>query len=190
MYCKLLEEAVDKLQNGEREVPEVQPDPIIDLQVEAYIDGDYVSDAMHKIEIYQRIAAIRTNEEIHNLLDELIDRFGEPTPAVMNLLEVARIKNYARALKIRTISELPKALDLYILPGHRLPAKGLLAVDKVLGRSMRSLPGKNGYRFVIHESQKKKITNFVLRLLLLASGNAEAAQQKAEPTSKKITARK
>jgi transcription-repair coupling factor (superfamily II helicase) len=168
----------------------VQPDPIIDLQVEAYIDGDYVSDAMHKIEIYQRIAGIRSNAEIQNLLDELIDRFGEPTPAVMNLLEVAKIKNYARELKIRTISELPKALDLYILPGHRLPAKGLLAVDKVLGRSMRSLPGKNGYRFVIHESQKKQITNFVLRLLLLASGNAEAAQQKAEPTSKKITARK
>ena len=190
MYCKLLEEAVDKLQHGEKEVAEVQPDPIIDLQVEAYIDGDYVSDAMHKIEIYQRIAGIRSNEEIQNLLDELIDRFGEPTPAVMNLLEVAKIKNYARELKIRTISELPKALDLYILPGHRLPAKGLLAVDKVLGRSMRSLPGKNGYRFVIHESQKKQITNFVLRLLLLASGNTEAAQQKAEPTSKKITARK
>ncbi len=168
MYCKLLEEAVDKLQNGEREVPEVQPDPIIDLQVEAYIDGDYVSDAMHKIEIYQRIAAIRTNEEIHNLLDELIDRFGEPTPAVMNLLAVARIKNYARTLKIRTISELPKALDIYILPGHRLPAK-------VLGRSMRSLPGKNGFRFALQDSQKKKIINFVLRLMMLASGEEEKA---------------
>ncbi|SDZ96211.1 transcription-repair coupling factor [Selenomonas ruminantium] len=175
MYCKLLEEAIDKLQHGEREVEEVQPDPIIDLQVEAYIDGDYVSDAMHKIEIYQRIAGIRMNEEIQNLLDELIDRFGEPTPAVMNLLEVAKIKNYARALKIRTISELPKALDIYILPGHRLPAKGLIAVDKVLGRSMRSLPGKNGFRFALQDSQKKKITNFVLRLLLLASGEEDKA---------------
>ncbi|SFW51417.1 transcription-repair coupling factor [Selenomonas ruminantium] len=175
MYCKLLEEAIDKLQHGEKEVAEVQPDPIIDLQVEAYIDGDYVSDAMHKIEIYQRIAGIRMNEEIQNLLDELIDRFGEPTPAVMNLLEVAKIKNYARALKIRTISELPKALDIYILPGHRLPAKGLIAVDKVLGRSMRSLPGKNGFRFVLQDSQKKKITNFVLRLLLLASGEEDKA---------------
>ena len=188
MYCKLLEEAVDKLQHGEKEVAEVQPDPIIDLQVEAYIDGDYVSDAMHKIEIYQRIAGIRNNEEIRNLLDELIDRFGEPTPAVMNLLEVARIKNYARDLKIRTISELPKALDLYILPGHRLPAKGLLAVDKVLGRSMRSLPGKNGYRFALQDSQKKRITNFVLRLLLLASGNEEAALQKSGQTNKEKTA--
>ncbi|WP_037356232.1 transcription-repair coupling factor [Selenomonas sp. FC4001] len=175
MYCKLLEEAIDKLQHGEKEVAEVQPDPIIDLQVEAYIDGDYVSDAMHKIEIYQRIAGIRMNEEIQNLLDELIDRFGEPTPAVMNLLEVAKIKNYARALKIRTISELPKALDIYILPGHRLPAKGLIAVDKVLGRSMRSLPGKNGFRFALQDSQKKKITNFVLRLLLLASGKEDKA---------------
>ncbi|SHK26956.1 transcription-repair coupling factor (superfamily II helicase) [Selenomonas ruminantium] len=187
MYCKLLEEAVDRLQHGEKEVVEVQPDPIIDLQVEAYIDGDYVSDAMHKIEIYQRIAAIRSNEEIRALLDELIDRFGEPSQSVMNLLEVARIKNYARELKIRTIAELPKALDIYILPGHRLPAKGLIAVDKVLGRSMRSLPGKNGYRFALQDSQKKNITNFVLRLLLLARGEEEAAMQTSEPVTKKIT---
>jgi len=183
MYCKLLEEAVDKLQHGEREVAEVQPDPVIDLQVEAYIDGDYVNDAMHKIEIYQRIAGIRTNEEIRNLLDELIDRFGDPTPAVLNLLEVAKIKNYARELKIRIISELPKSLDIYILSGHRLPAKGLLAVDKIMGRSMRSLPGKNGYRFVLQESQKKNITNFVLRILLLASGN-EAASMTQKATTK------
>ena len=191
MYCKLLEEAVDKLQNGEKEVVEVQPDPIIDLHVEAYIDGGYVSDAMHKIEIYQRIAGIRTNEEIRNLLDELIDRFGEPTPAVMKLLEVARIKNYARNLKLRTISELPKALDIYLLPGHRLPAKGMLAISKVLGRSMRSLPGKNGYRFALHDSQKKNITNFVLRLLLLATGEEEAALQTAgQRQTEKKTARK
>ena len=191
MYCKLLEEAVDKLQNGEKEVVEVQPDPIIDLHVEAYIDGGYVSDAMHKIEIYQRIAGIRTNEEIRNLLDELIDRFGEPTSAVMKLLEVARIKNYARNLKLRTISELPKALDIYLLPGHRLPAKGILAVSKVLGRSMRSLPGKNGYRFALHDSQKKNITNFVLRLLLLATGEEEAALQTAgQRQTEKKTARK
>ncbi len=191
MYCKLLEEAVDKLQNGEKEVVEVQPDPIIDLHVEAYIDGGYVSDAMHKIEIYQRIAGIRTNEEIRNLLDELIDRFGEPTPAVMKLLEVARIKNYARNLKLRTISELPKALDIYLLPGHRLPAKGMLAISKVLGRSMRSLPGKNGYRFTLHDSQKKNITNFVLRLLLLATGEEEAALQTAgQRQTEKKTARK
>ena len=182
MYCKLLEEAVDKLQHGEKEVAEVQPDPIIDLQIEAYIDGDYVSDAMHKIEIYQRIAAIRSNEEIGALCDELIDRFGEPSQAVMNLLEVARIKNYARELKIRTIAELPKALDLYILPGHRLPAKGLIAVDKVLGRSMRSLPGKNGYRFALQDSQRKNIADFVLRLLMLAKGEEEAALQKGEKT--------
>ena len=186
MYCKLLEEAVDKLQHGEKEVVEVQPDPIIDLQIEAYIDGGYVSDAMHKIEIYQRIAAIRSNEEIRALLDELIDRFGEPSQSVMNLLEVARIKNYARELKIRTIAELPKALDIYILPGHRLPAKGLIAVDKVLGRSMRSLPGKNGYRFALQDSQKKQIADFVLRLLMLAKGEEDTALQQSD-TTKKIT---
>ena len=110
MYCKLLEEAVERLQSGK--APEEAPsEPVIDLQTEAYIDGGFITDAMHKIEIYQRIAAVRSNEELRSLLDELIDRFGDPTKPVMHLLEVARIKNYARELGIRAIKELPLALD-------------------------------------------------------------------------------
>ena len=100
MYCKLLEEAVERLQSG-KAPEEAPPEPVIDLQTEAYIDGGFITDAMHKIEIYQRIAAIRSNEELRSLLDELIDRFGDPTKPVMHLLEVARIKNYARELGIR-----------------------------------------------------------------------------------------
>ena len=51
---------------------------------------------MHKIEIYQRIAAIRNNESLGRLLDELIDRFGDPPQPVQNLLTVAKIRNVAR----------------------------------------------------------------------------------------------
>lgn len=174
MYCKLLEEAVEKMKSGKKEVEPPKPDPIIDLQVEAYLDGGYIDDAMHKIEIYQRIAAIRKNEELHNLLDELIDRFGEPTKPVMHLLEVARIKNYARDLSIRSISEMPKALDIYLLPGYKMPVKGMIALDKLFGRSMRALPDKNGFRFALNDKYKKNITNFVTRLLMIAAGDEAA----------------
>jgi transcription-repair coupling factor (superfamily II helicase) len=53
---------------------------------------------------------------------------------------------------------------------------------------MRSLPGKNGYRFAIQDSQKKHIANFVLRLLLLASGDEDAALQKGTSAKKTKTA--
>ncbi|MDY4474609.1 transcription-repair coupling factor [Mitsuokella sp.] len=175
MYCKLLEEAVENLRHGKK-VEEVPPEPLIDLHTEAYIDGDFICDAMHKIEIYQRIAAIRHNEELRILLDELIDRFGEPTKPVMHLLEVARIKNYARALSIRSITQLPQALDIYFLPGKKLPARAMLELSQFFGRRMRSLPDKNGIRFVIDEHNRKNITNFATRVLMMAAGDEAATK--------------
>ena len=185
MYCKLLEEAVERLQNG-KAPEEAPPEPVIDLQTEAYIDGDFIADAMHKIEIYQRIAAIRSNEEIRSLLDELIDRFGDPTEPVMHLLEVARIKNYARNLGIRAIKELPLALDIYFLPKKRMPAKGMLELANLFGKRMRSLPDKNGLRFALNDRYKKKITNFVTRLLMIASGDEEALTARAKEQAERL----
>ena len=175
MYCKLLEEAVEKLKSGKKAAVTVQPEPVIDLPIEAYIDGDYIADAMHKIEIYQRIAAVRNNDELTNLLDELIDRFGEPTKPVMALLKVARLKNYARSLKIKTISELPAAIDIYLLPEAKLPVNGLLLLDKYFKWSMKRLSAQNGYRFILNDKYKKDIASFVTRIMMLASGEEAAA---------------
>lgn len=184
MYCKLLEEAVENLRHG-RKVEEAPPEPLIDLQTEAYIDGDFISDAMHKIEIYQRIAAIRHNEELRALLDELIDRFGEPTKPVMHLLEVARIKNYARDLSVRSIVQLPQTLDICFLPGRKLPAKAMLELSKFFGRRMRSLPDKNGIRFTVDEHNRKNITNFVTRVLMMAAGDETAMKTMQAKTQKR-----
>lgn len=101
MYCRLLDEAVQELRTGKAIEP--PPEPVLEFNVDAYLSGDYISDAMHKIEVYQRIAAIRTEEHISEMVDELIDRFGEPPQPVQNLFMVARVKNYARALGIRSI---------------------------------------------------------------------------------------
>ena len=103
MYCRLLDEAVHALETGKP--VEEKEEPVIEIAVEAYLDGEYIDDAMHKIEIYQRIAAVRNEDHISSLLDELIDRFGEPTVPVLRLLDVARIKNYARNLGIKSIVE-------------------------------------------------------------------------------------
>jgi transcription-repair coupling factor (superfamily II helicase) len=104
MYCRLLEEAVQELKTGE-EVKLPAPEPVLELQVDAYLTGDYVFDAMHKIEIYQRIAAVRREEHIKELMDELVDRFGDPPAPVLNLLAVSRLKNLARELGIRSLVE-------------------------------------------------------------------------------------
>ena len=177
MYCKLLEEAVEKLQKGQQPVVEERPEPTINLHTEAYIDGGYIDDAMHKIEIYQRIAALRTNDEVRELLDELVDRFGEPTKPVLRLLSIARIKNYARELWLKGVSEQPQAVDFLLAEGHKLPVAALVQLDKTFGRRMQPLKGGRGYRFLSGTREKANITNYVTYILMLMAGD-EAALQK------------
>ena len=100
MYCKLLDETVKELQ-GEKVVEEV--DTQIDLKVTAYIPNDYIENQNQKIETYQDIANLEKEEQISEIIDELIDRFGEIPTEVTNLIEIARIKILARSLKILSI---------------------------------------------------------------------------------------
>ena len=65
----------------------------------------FIDVASQKIEIYQNIALCRTEEDIQNVIDEIIDRYGSIPDEVMNLIEVARIKELARNLGIIKISE-------------------------------------------------------------------------------------
>ena len=118
------------------------PEPVIELQVEAYLDGGYIPDALHKIEIYQRIAAVRKNEELPGLLDELIDRFGEPTAPVMRLLSVARIRNYARDLGIKSVVEKPAMLEISFLPQPSFAVENMLKLKEQLGMSMENTKPK------------------------------------------------
>ena len=100
MYCKLLEESVKELQ-GEEVVEEV--DTQIDLKITAYIPNDYIENANQKIETYQDIANLEKEEQITEIIDELIDRYGELPNEVVNLIEVARIKILARSLQVLSI---------------------------------------------------------------------------------------
>lgn len=103
-YCKLLDEVIKEMQGIEiQEEQDVQ----IDLNVSSYIPDEFIDIAAQKIEIYQNIALCRTEEDIQNVIDEIIDRYGSLPNEVMNLIEVARIKELARNLGIIKISEKP-----------------------------------------------------------------------------------
>jgi len=169
MYCRMLDEAVQELKTG---VPSVEHiEPIIEVQVEAYIDGGYIDDAMHKIEVYQRIAALRTGEQIRTLLDELIDRFGDPTKPVMNLLQVARIKNYARSLGVKSIIEKPAFLEIAFGPQPKFEVDNMLALSSRLGSMMKILPGAAQLvRIKLTPATKKGILNYLTRLLMVLAG--------------------
>ena len=76
----------------------------IDLNVTSYIPDEYIQDANQKIEIYQNIALCRNDQDIQNIIDEIIDRFGNMPKELENLIAIARIKYLAKQLKLTKIA--------------------------------------------------------------------------------------
>ncbi|MGE5473689.1 MAG: transcription-repair coupling factor [Ignavibacteriales bacterium] len=101
-YCRLLETAVRELK-GEEEKPEINIQ--IELNVSAYISDEYIISESHKIEMYKKIASAQTKEDIRDIEDELIDRYGDIPLEVYNLLEIASIKILAKSLGIASVSD-------------------------------------------------------------------------------------
>jgi len=92
-YCRLLDEVL-KEEQGIEVKPEYEIQ--IDLNVTSFIPDEYISDSNQKIEIYQDIALCKTEDDIQNVIDELIDRFGNIPHEVEKLLDISRIKQLAK----------------------------------------------------------------------------------------------
>ena len=101
-YCKLLDEVIKEMQGIEvQEEHDVQ----IDLSISSYIPDSFIENSSQKIEIYQNIALCRTEEELQNVIDEVIDRYGKMPKELENLIDIARIKQLARNANMLKISQ-------------------------------------------------------------------------------------
>ena len=92
MYCKLIEETLQEVQ-GVHTPSELATR--VDLNVDAFLPGDYIHDERQRMEMYKRIAAIATQENREDIVDELLDRFGEPPAVVDALLDIAQLRALA-----------------------------------------------------------------------------------------------
>ena len=109
MYLKLLEDAVLE-ERGEE--AQKEPECTADLTVTANINKDYVSSGEQRMDLYRRMAAIRTKEDADELLDEIVDRFGDPPKGVMNLIAIALLRARAAAAGITEITQKDGAILL------------------------------------------------------------------------------
>ena len=101
MYLKLLDEAVLEERGEKPKAPECTAD----LNVTANVDKDYVSRGEERMDLYRRMAAIRAQEDADDLLDEIIDRYGEPPKGVLNLIEIALLRAQAQQAGIQDIRQ-------------------------------------------------------------------------------------
>ncbi len=111
MYLHLLSEAISR-EKGETP-QEYGTECLVDMQVQAHIPEDYISNLNQRLEIYRRIADIRTREDALDVTDELIDRFGEPPESVNGLIEIALLRNLASELGIYEIKQQNDMLLLF-----------------------------------------------------------------------------
>lgn len=90
----------------------------IDLNMDAFIPDTYISNEFQKLDIYKRIAGIESQQEYDDMLEELIDRFGEPPKAVLNLLAIARLKALAHQGYITEIKQMQREIRITLTKMH------------------------------------------------------------------------
>ena len=93
MYIKLLEQAISEEKGEKTEAPE--KDCVIDLPIDAHIPDEYIESVPQRLQIYRRIADIKTNEDASDVIDELCDRFGDPPESVEGLIKIALLRGKA-----------------------------------------------------------------------------------------------
>ena len=140
-YCKLLDEVIKEIQGIEvKEEMDVQ----IDLDISSYIPDEYIESSSQKIEIYQDIALARTEEDLSNVTDEMIDRFGPLPDEVNNLLEIARIKELCKKMYVVKISQRRESIVFHFdVNNFKMEVTDTLI--KKYRNEIRFSPGKEPY---------------------------------------------
>ena len=112
MYLKILDTAV-KEELGEIPENAEEKDCLVDIAIVAHIPETYISGLTQRLDVYKLIADVRTEEDASDVIDELIDRFGEIPKSVMGLIDVALIRNRAASMGIYEIKQNDTTLLLY-----------------------------------------------------------------------------
>ena len=175
MYVSMLEEAIAKAQNKEVE-REVSIDPAIDLEVDAFIDDAYIKDSARKISVYQRLLHIKSKEQLDDMTDELIDRFGTPTDPVDRLLRIAQIKEQARLLGIKSIVRRDQQLTIHWHDDSKMADWDMGAVREDLWKKMKFADSKPAILYVSLKGMKGSIltiTEAVMKALSQKSSSKE-----------------
>jgi transcription-repair coupling factor (mfd) len=152
LYCKMLNEAVKSMKGDSLE--EETFETTVDMDLDAFIPSTYIKNEVQKLDIYKRIAEIENDEEMMDMQEELMDRFGDMPNAVNNLLNIALIKSMCHSLYITGLVHKGNEVKLMMYP------KAQLSVEKIpelLSKynNMKLIPQANPY-FVYQLPTNKK----------------------------------
>ena len=165
-YCRLLDEVVKEMQGLEVEAEkEIQ----IDVNISCFIPDEYIENSSQKIEVYQDIAESKTEEDIKDIIDELIDRYGKIPDEVYNLIEIARIKQLCKKANVIKIVQRRESAAFYFDNG-KFNTDVLDKIIKIYNNKIKFTPGKDTYILLSLESNSSQnviddIKNFLNHII-------------------------
>ncbi len=137
-YCEMLEQTINRLKNGKEILTE--PEPVLEIPVEAYIPDEYIPDPRYKMELYRRFSDMEYDQR-DDLLDEIIDRFGNPPPEVETLWRVASIKGLCRKMQVRGINVRPGVIHITFSAQAKVNPEALM---RLIEQHKSKMSFKNG----------------------------------------------
>ena len=133
LYIKFLKQAVRRAK-GEEDVEEV--DTAMDVLIDSYIPKGYIKDETQRMEMYRKIAVITDDEDERDIIDELIDRFGDPPKAVLQLVHLSKIRHMASTLQVETIQQKGDDYSFNFVKGYELELSLLNELTSIFGKRL------------------------------------------------------
>ncbi|MDD6683592.1 MAG: transcription-repair coupling factor [Clostridiales bacterium] len=139
MYCRLIEEAVREARGAQGEEIPFTVETRVEIKVDAYLPVEYVKGESQRMEVFKRIALIKKREDREDVIEELIDRFGDVPESVMNLIEIAHLRGICGRLGITRVNHVAGAMVFKLSPGASPdPMKLYSALEKTDKRLLLS----------------------------------------------------
>ncbi|NLJ97185.1 MAG: transcription-repair coupling factor, partial [Clostridiales bacterium] len=135
LYCKMLNEAIKALQ-GE-ELDEDNFETTVDMDMDAFIPATYIKNEIQKLDIYKRIAGIENEDELMDMQEELVDRYGDLPHAVNNLLNIALIKSMCHKVYINALTQKDYEVKLLMYPKAKINAAAIPALLNQYPKSLK-----------------------------------------------------
>lgn len=153
LYCKMLNESVKALK-GEA-TDEDSFETTIDMDVDAFIPSTYIKNEMQKLDMYKRVAGIDSTEELEDMQEELMDRFGDLPTSVNNLLNIALIKAIAHRVYVTNLVQKGSEVKLVLYAKAKLKVEKIPELLSKYNNRMKLIPGTNPYFLYELKGEKK-----------------------------------
>ena len=165
LYCKMVDDAVRALE-GEIVNDESREEATVELKASAYIPERYISDEATKLQMYKKIASIRTSDDEDEILDELLDRFGDVPAPCINLIKISHIRYLADLLAITELKQVGNKVVLNFSAENPLSGFALLNATERFGQKLFIHGGKQPFlRLSINEKKNLDETLELLQVL-------------------------